>query len=97
MWLVESFCVGAIHHSARSFGASGRTSGQALTSLDGQSAHTNLNHSFPHRPMLIRGDKSRAAQHRHATDALCRRDFTSRWLSQRGGFGQVRANPTGRG
>ena len=76
MWLVEGFCEGAIRHSARLFGTSGRNSGQTPTSLDLQSAYTFLNCSFPYRPALIRGVQSGAAQHRHATDVLCRGDFT---------------------
>ena len=35
MWLVDSFCVGAIRRPTRLFGASGRHSGQMLTLLDG--------------------------------------------------------------
>ena len=78
MWLMDSFCVGAIRHSARLFGASGRHSGQMPTSLVLQSAYTFLNRSFLYRPALIRGVQSGAAQHRHATDVLCRSDFTIR-------------------
>ena len=69
MWLVDSFCVGAIRHSARLFGASGRHSGQMLTLLDLQSAHTFLFRSFSFRSALIRGDQSGATQHHVATDA----------------------------
>ena len=76
MWLVDSFCVGAIRHSARLFGASGRHSGQTPMPLDLQSAHSNFTRPFLHRSVLIRGTLSRAAQHRHATDVLCRGDFT---------------------
>ena len=46
--------------------------------------------------LIVQAARS-AAEHRHATDALCRRDFTNWWYIKRGGFGQVRANPTGRG
>ena len=76
MWLVDSFCVGVIRQSTRLFGASGRNSGQTPTSLVLQSAYTFLNRSFLYRPALFRGTLSRAAQHRHATDVLCRSDFT---------------------
>ena len=38
----------------------------------------SLNRSFLYRPVLIRGVQSGAAQHRHATDVLCRSDFTIR-------------------
>ena len=69
MWLVDSFCVGAIRRPTRLFGASGRHSGQMLTLLDGQSAHTFLFRSFSFRSALIRGDQSGATQHRVATDA----------------------------
>ena len=78
MWLVESFCVGVIRHSARLFGASGRHFGRTPMSIDLQSAYTFLNRSFLYRPALIRGVQSGAAQHRHATDVLCRSDFTIR-------------------
>ena len=66
---MDSFCVGAIRRSTRLFGASGRHSGQMLTLLDGQSAHTFLFRSFPGRSALFRGDQSGATQHRVATDA----------------------------
>ena len=91
MWLVEGFCVGAIRHSARLFGASGRHSGQTLTPLVAQSAHSNLERSFPGRPALIRGVPSGTAQHRHATDVLCRGDFTIRWHGNAFPFNRVRA------
>ena len=59
MWLVDSFCVGAIRHSARLFGASGHNSGQTLTPLDLQSVYTNLNRLSLFRLALIRGDRFR--------------------------------------
>ena len=91
MWLVDSFCVGAVRHSARLFGASGRNSGQTPTSLDLQSVHSNRTRPFPYRSVLIRGAQSRAAQHRHATDVLCRRNFTIRWHGNAFPFNRVRA------
>ena len=69
MWLMDSFCVGAIRHSARLLGALGRDLGQMPTLLDGQSAHSNFTRPFLFRSALIRGSQSGAAQHRHATDA----------------------------
>ena len=70
--------MGTIRHSARLFDALGRNLGQTPTPLGQQSAYTFLNRSFLYRPALIRGTLSRAAQHRHATDLLCRSDFTIR-------------------
>ena len=69
MWLVDSFCVGAVRHSARLFGASGRHSGQTLMPLDLQSAHSNFTRPFLFRSALIRGSQSGATQHRVATDS----------------------------
>ena len=79
MWLMDSFCVGAIRGSARLLGALGRDLGQMPTSLALQSAHSNFTRLFLFRSALIRGTLSRAAQHRVATDLLCRGDFTIRW------------------
>ena len=79
MWLMDSFCVGAIRHSARLLGALGRDLGQMSTSLALQSAYTFHNRSVLYRPALFRGVQSGAAQHRQATDVLCRGDFTIRW------------------
>ena len=75
MWLVDSFCVDTIRHSARLLGALGRDLGQMPTSLALQSAHSNFTRPFLFRSALIRGTLSRAAQHRHATDVLCQGDF----------------------
>ena len=69
MWLMDSFCVGAIRQSARLLGALGRDLGQMPTSFALQSAYTFLNRSFLYRPALIRGVQSGATQHRVATDA----------------------------
>ena len=79
MWLMDSFCVGAIRQSARLLGALGRDLGQMPTSLALQSTHSNFTRLFLFRSALIRGTLSRAAQHRYATDVLCRGDFTIRW------------------
>ena len=79
MWLMDSFCVGAIRQSARLLGALGRDLGQMSTSVVLQSAHSNFIRPFLFCSALIRGTLSRAAQHRHATDVLCRRDFTIQW------------------
>ena len=90
MWLVDSFCVGAVRQSARLFGASGRHSGQTPMPLDLQSAHSNFTSPFLFRSALIRGSQSRAAQHRHATDVLCLGDFTVWWHIKHCGFGHAR-------
>ena len=66
---MDSFCVGAIRHSARLLGALGRDLGQMPTSLALQSAHSNFTRPFLFRSALIRGSQSGAAQHRVATDA----------------------------
>ena len=52
---MDSFCVGAIRHSARLLGALGRDLGQMPTSFALQSAHSNFTRPFPFRPALIRG------------------------------------------
>ena len=57
MWLMDSFCVGAIRHSARLLGALGRDLGQMPTSLALQSAHSNFTRPFLFRSALIRGNR----------------------------------------
>ena len=88
---MDSFCVGAIRHSARLLGALGRDLGQMPTSLALQSAHSNFTRPFLFRSALIRGSLSRAAQHRHATDLICQGNFSIRWHGNAFPFNRVRA------
>ena len=54
---MDSFCVGAIRHSARLLGALGRDLGQMPTSLALQSAHSNFTRPVLLGSALIRGHR----------------------------------------